>query len=183
MNRALVLLSGRALSVSELKEKLRRRAAQPSDIDDVILKLKDAGYLNDGRLAETFAAARIENQAFGRMRVLRDLRGRRVAPAVAEKAVADAFREVDALLTPTSPIPAFKLGAKADPLAMYLCDIYTIGVNLAGLPAISVPCGFTSEHLPIGLQLIGRPFEESSLLAIAHTYERAHEWSTQHPNL
>ena len=95
MNRALVLLSGRALSVSELKEKLRRRAAQPSDIDDVILKLKDAGYLNDGRLAETFAAARIENQAFGRMRVLRDLRGRRVAPAVAEKAVADAFREVD----------------------------------------------------------------------------------------
>ena len=95
MNRALVLLSGRALSVSELKEKHRRRAAQPSDIDDDILKHKDAGYLNDGRLAETFAAARIENQAFGRMRVLRDLRGRRVAPAVAEKAVADAFREVD----------------------------------------------------------------------------------------
>ncbi len=95
MNRALVLLSGRALSINELKEKLRRRAADPTDVDSIILKLKEAGYLNDGRLAESFATARIENQSFGRMRVLRDLRGRRVAPAVAEKAVENAFREVD----------------------------------------------------------------------------------------
>ena len=95
MNRALILLSGRALSINELKEKLRRRAAEPADVDTVILKLKEAGYLNDGKLAESFATARIENQSFGRMRVLRDLRGRRVAPAVAEKAVADAFRDVD----------------------------------------------------------------------------------------
>jgi len=63
----------------------------------------------------------------------------------------DAYREVDALITPTSPIPAFKLGEKsAEPLAMYLCDIYTIRVNLAGLPAMSVPCGFTQNGLPIG---------------------------------
>src|SRR3954466_15287772 len=95
----------------------------------------------------------------------------------------NAFREVDALITPTSPIPAFKIGEKSDPLAMYLCDIYTIGVNLAGLPGISVPCGFTKSGLPIGLQLIGQPFQEANLLAIAHTYERAHEWSTKHPNL
>ncbi len=94
-----------------------------------------------------------------------------------------AYEEVDALITPTSPIPAFKLGEKSDPLAMYLCDIYTIGVNLAGLPAISVPCGFTRSNLPIGLQLIGQPFQEANLLAIAHAYERGHEWSTQHPNL
>ncbi len=95
MNRALILLAGRALSINELREKLRRRAAEPSDIDDVLVKLKDAGYLNDSKLAEAFATARIENRSFGKMRVLRDLRGRRVAPAVAEKAVAEAFRDVD----------------------------------------------------------------------------------------
>jgi aspartyl-tRNA(Asn)/glutamyl-tRNA(Gln) amidotransferase subunit A len=94
-----------------------------------------------------------------------------------------AFAEVDALLTPTSPVPAFKLGEKADPLAMYLLDIYTIGVNLAGLPAISVPCGFTRAGLPIGLQLIGQPFREADLLALAQTYEHAHDWHRQTPNL
>ena len=94
----------------------------------------------------------------------------------------NAFQEVDALITPTSPIPAFKIGEKSDPLAMYLCDIYTIGVNLAGLPAISVPCGFTRGHLPIGLQLIGQPFQEANLLAIAHAYESGHEWNTHFPD-
>ena len=95
----------------------------------------------------------------------------------------NAFREVDALLTPTSPIPAFKIGEKSDPLAMYLLDIYTIGVNLAGLPAMSVPCGFTRAGLPVGLQLIGRPFQEADLLSLAHSYERAHDWHTKHPSL
>ena len=95
----------------------------------------------------------------------------------------NAYKKVDALLTPTSPVPAFKIGEKSDPLAMYLCDIYTIGVNLAGLPGISVPCGFTQAGLPIGLQLIGQPFEEANLLAIAHAYERAHEWSARVPKL
>jgi aspartyl-tRNA(Asn)/glutamyl-tRNA(Gln) amidotransferase subunit A len=94
-----------------------------------------------------------------------------------------AYREVDALITPTSPIPAFRRGEKSDPLAMYLCDIYTIGVNLAGLPALSVPCGLTSEGLPIGLQLIGQPFQEANLLAIAQAYESAHDWKTKHPSL
>lgn len=96
----------------------------------------------------------------------------------------NAYREVDALITPTSPIPAFKLGEKsADPLAMYLCDIYTIGVNLAGLPALSLPCGFTQSGLPIGLQLIGQPFREADLLATSHAYEKAHGWNTQFPSL
>lgn len=93
------------------------------------------------------------------------------------------YKQVDALITPTSPTPAFKLGAKADPLALYLCDIYTIGVNLAGLPAISVPCGFTSGGLPIGLQLIGQPFAEADLLAIAQAYESGHEWNKRYPEL
>ena len=94
-----------------------------------------------------------------------------------------AYQEVDALITPTSPIPAFKIGEKSDPLAMYLCDIYTIGVNLAGLPGLSVPCGFTRTGLPIGLQLIGQPFQEASLLAIGHAYEQAHDWHTKVPSL
>ncbi len=95
----------------------------------------------------------------------------------------NAYREVDALLTPTSPVPAFKLGEKSDPLALYLCDIYTIGVNLAGLPAVSVPCGFTPGGLPIGLQLIGQPFQEANLLAIAQAYERGHDWVLRRPAL
>jgi aspartyl-tRNA(Asn)/glutamyl-tRNA(Gln) amidotransferase subunit A len=91
---------------------------------------------------------------------------------------------VDAILTPTSPTPAFKQGEKsADPLAMYLNDIYTIGVNLAGLPGISIPCGFTRAKLPIGLQIIGRPFQEADLLAIAQAYEKGHDWHAQHPAL
>ena len=95
----------------------------------------------------------------------------------------NAYKEVDAILTPTSPTPAFKRGAKADPLAMYLCDIYTIGVNLAGLPGISIPCGFSSGGLPIGLQIIGQPFQEAEMLAIANFYEKAHDWATRIPNL
>ncbi|MFZ9745118.1 MAG: Asp-tRNA(Asn)/Glu-tRNA(Gln) amidotransferase subunit GatA [Opitutaceae bacterium] len=94
-----------------------------------------------------------------------------------------AFEEVDALLTPTSPIPAFRRGEKADPLAMYLCDIYTIGANLAGLPAMSVPCGFTRAGLPVGFQLIGKPLGEPELLAIGHAYDRVHQWGRRFPNL
>lgn len=95
----------------------------------------------------------------------------------------NAFYDVDALITPTTPTPAFKIGAKVDPLALYLCDIYTIGANLAGLPAISVPCGFASSGLPIGLQLIGQPFAEAELLAVAQAYEHGHDWNQRHPQL
>jgi aspartyl-tRNA(Asn)/glutamyl-tRNA(Gln) amidotransferase subunit A len=97
---------------------------------------------------------------------------------------AKALEGVDALLTPTSPTTAFKRGEKAnDPLAMYLSDIYTIAVNLAGLPGISLPAGFSAEGLPIGFQLIGRPLDETGLLRIAHHYEQAHAWSAATPNL
>jgi aspartyl-tRNA(Asn)/glutamyl-tRNA(Gln) amidotransferase subunit A len=96
----------------------------------------------------------------------------------------NAFGEVDAILTPTSPTAAFRKGERAaDPLAMYLSDIYTIGVNLAGLPGISVPCGFTRGRLPIGLQIIGKPFGEADMLAIARAYERDHPWSAEHPEI
>jgi len=91
---------------------------------------------------------------------------------------------VDAIITPTSPTPAFEFGSKSDdPISMYLSDIYTISTNLAGLPAISVPCGFTEANLPIGLQLIGRAFNESSLLKIAHAYDREHKFGCFSPPL
>jgi aspartyl-tRNA(Asn)/glutamyl-tRNA(Gln) amidotransferase subunit A len=95
-----------------------------------------------------------------------------------------AFENVDAILTPTSPIPAFKVGEKADdPLAMYLSDICTISCNLAGICGLSLPCGFTSEGLPVGLQILGKPFGEADLFAIAHAYEQAHDWNQRHPKL
>ncbi|CAM4323207.1 Asp-tRNA(Asn)/Glu-tRNA(Gln) amidotransferase subunit GatA [Corallococcus exiguus] len=87
------------------------------------------------------------------------------------------FQQVDAIVSPTSPVPAFKLGAKVDdPLSMYLMDVYTLPCNLAGLPGLSVPCGFTQAGLPIGMQLLGRPFDEARLLRIARAFEREHDF-------
>lgn len=96
-----------------------------------------------------------------------------------------AFETVDALITPTMPTPAFKAGEKTDdPLQMYLSDIFTISCNLAGTCGISLPCGFTSDpNLPIGLQLLGKPFGESELLRIAHAYEQATPWHNERPAL
>jgi len=94
----------------------------------------------------------------------------------------DALKTVDVVSMPTSPIPPFKIGEKsADPLQMYLADVFTVSANLAGLPAISLPCGFTSSRLPIGFQLTGRPFDESTLLRIADVFERDTEWWKQQP--
>jgi aspartyl-tRNA(Asn)/glutamyl-tRNA(Gln) amidotransferase subunit A len=87
---------------------------------------------------------------------------------------AEAFEQVDAIVTPTSPVPAFRLGERTvDPLAMYLADIYTVTGSLAGVPGISVPCGKTAEGLPVGLQIFGRTFGEARVLQLAHAFERA----------
>ncbi|MCB1214570.1 MAG: aspartyl/glutamyl-tRNA amidotransferase subunit A, partial [Deltaproteobacteria bacterium] len=95
-----------------------------------------------------------------------------------------AFQKVDVILSPTSPTAAFKLGEKTtDPLQMYLSDIYTINVNLAGLPGMSLPCGLTQEGLPIGLQLIGKYFKEEELLKAAYAYEQATDWHLKRPLL
>jgi aspartyl-tRNA(Asn)/glutamyl-tRNA(Gln) amidotransferase subunit A len=95
-----------------------------------------------------------------------------------------AFKEVDVLLGPTSPTAAFRLGERtADPLAMYLSDIYTITANLAGIPGLSVPCGFTTSGLPIGLQLLAPAFAEETLLRTARVFERATDWHTRRPGI
>ncbi len=95
---------------------------------------------------------------------------------------AAAFQQCDVILSPTAPSTAFKLGEKtADPVEMYLSDIYTIAVNLAGLPGMSLPCGFDAQGLPIGLQLIGNYFDEARMLGVAHQYQLATDWHTAAP--
>ena len=101
------------------------------------------------------------------------LRAQKVRSLIARD-FAEAFGQVDAIITPTSPVPPFKLGERtADPLQMYLADIYTVTGSLAGLPAISVPCGKTSEKLPVGMQIVGPHFSEGRVLQIAKAFERA----------
>ncbi|WP_072620587.1 Asp-tRNA(Asn)/Glu-tRNA(Gln) amidotransferase subunit GatA [Spirulina major] len=95
-----------------------------------------------------------------------------------------AFEKVDILVSPTSPSTAFKAGEKTDdPLTMYLSDLMTIPVNLAGLPALSIPCGFDENGLPIGMQLIGKVLREDILFQVAHAYEQSTEWHLHTPNL
>ncbi|HEU4367653.1 MAG TPA: Asp-tRNA(Asn)/Glu-tRNA(Gln) amidotransferase subunit GatA [Methylomirabilota bacterium] len=94
-----------------------------------------------------------------------------------------AFERVDLLAAPTTPGVAFKHGEKADPLAMYMNDVYTIPASMTGLPAVSVPCGFDAAGLPIGLQLIGRTLDEATLLRAAHAYEQATPWRSRRPEL
>lgn len=89
----------------------------------------------------------------------------------------DAFKKVDLIVTPTSPTPAFRLGERAsDPLTMYLSDIYTVTVNLAGIPALSVPCGVTPDGLPVGMQIMGNYFDEERVLQLAYAYEQAADY-------
>jgi aspartyl-tRNA(Asn)/glutamyl-tRNA(Gln) amidotransferase subunit A len=95
-----------------------------------------------------------------------------------------AFEHVDVIAHPTSPTPPFRLGERAsDPLQMYLADVFTVGANLGGLPAVSIPCGFTHDRLPIGLQLTGRRFDEATVLRTADAYERATDWARVQPEV
>ncbi len=108
------------------------------------------------------------------------LKAQRVRKLIADD-FRKAFAEVDVIAGPTAPSPAFKLGDKVDdPIQMYLNDIYTIGANLAGLPAMSVPCGFV-DNLPVGLHLVGAHFDEETLLRCAHQYQQETDWHTACP--
>ena len=96
----------------------------------------------------------------------------------------EAFKKCDVIVTPTAPTTAFKIGEKTqEPLQMYLSDIFTISVNLAGLPGLSLPCGFDGNGLPIGMQVIGKHFDEMTMLRIAYAYEQATEWHKRKPTL
>ena len=94
----------------------------------------------------------------------------------------EAFNAVDVVALPTAPTPAFPLGERlADPLQMYLADVFTVGASLAGLPAISIPCGMVAGRLPAGLQVIGRPFDETTVLRVAGAYEAECPWWRELP--
>lgn len=96
----------------------------------------------------------------------------------------EAFKSCDVIATPTAPTAAFKLGERVeDPLTMYLSDIFTISCNLAGIPGISVPCGFTKDGLPIGLQILGKTLDEGTVLKAAHAYEQATDWNKRKPSI
>jgi aspartyl-tRNA(Asn)/glutamyl-tRNA(Gln) amidotransferase subunit A len=111
------------------------------------------------------------------------LRGQKVRTLI-KNDLDEVFKSCDVIMTPTSPTVAFKVGERVlDPLSMYLSDIYTIPANLAGIPAISIPCGFSQSGLPIGLQLMGKAFDEEMLLRVSYTYEQNTEWHSKKPTL
>ena len=111
------------------------------------------------------------------------LKAQRVRTLI-KKDFEEVFKHCDVIVTPTAPTTAFKIGEKTqDPLQMYLSDVYTISINLAGLPALSLPCGFDDDNMPIGLQLIGKHFDEATLLRTAHAYEQTTEWHGKKPAL
>jgi aspartyl-tRNA(Asn)/glutamyl-tRNA(Gln) amidotransferase subunit A len=155
------------------------RAKETKDLADLYMKTRQEGFGPEVKrrimLGTYVLSAGYYDAYYGKAQAVRTL--------VCQDFDA-AFKEVDLIVTPATPTPAFKLGEKSeDPLQMYLSDIFTISVNLAGLPAIALPCGFSKSGLPIGLQLIGRPFEEETILRAAYAYEQATEWRTKKPNI
>lgn len=155
------------------------RSSEASDIDSVYFKSRGEAFGSEVKrriMLGTYVLSSGYYDAYY-------LRAQKVRRLILGDFVA-AFRQVDVILTPTSPTPAFKRGERSqDPLAMYLSDIYTISANLAGLPALSIPSGLTQSGLPIGLQLIGPAFAEANLLAVAHAFEQAHSYHLQSPTL
>lgn len=155
------------------------RSKQTRDLLDMYMKTRQEGFGPEVKrriMLGTYALSAGYYEAYyGKAQAVRTLIRRDFEAA---------FQAVDLIVTPVAPTPAFKLGEKIqDPLQMYLSDIYTISVNLAGVPAVSVPCGFSKAGLPIGLQLIGRPFEEDTLLRAAHAYEQATDWRARRPTI
>ena len=98
--------------------------------------------------------------------------------------IKSALAKCDVIAGPTSPTVAFRFGSKTDdPLAMYLCDVFTVTCNIAGIAGLSLPCGFSKSNLPVGLQLLGPTFSEPLLLRTARHYERAHDWAARRPQV
>jgi aspartyl-tRNA(Asn)/glutamyl-tRNA(Gln) amidotransferase subunit A len=153
------------------------RAAKYAGLADMVAKSRGEGFGSEVKrriMLGTYALSSGYIDAY----YLKALKVRRLIKDDFDRA----FAGCDVVMGPTSPTAAFKIGEKADdPLAMYLSDIYTIGANLAGLPAASIPCGFTQSGLPIGLHLIAPPFAEDRLLRVARMYEQATDWHTRRP--
>jgi len=155
------------------------RAEQFDNLIDMVCKSRGQGFGKEVKrriMLGTYALSSGYIDAF----YLKALKVRRLIKNDFDQA----FASCDVVMGPTSPTPAFKIGAKAnDPLAMYLSDIYTISANLAGIPGISIPCGFSKANLPIGLQILAAPFEEEKLFRIARMHEKVTDWHKRRPKL
>ena len=152
------------------------RAAEYGNLDDMYMKSRAQGFGPEVKRRIMIGAYVLSHGYYDAYY----LQAQRIRRLIANDFV-EAFKVCDVIMGPTSPSTAFKLGEKAaDPVQMYLSDIYTIAVNLAGLPGMSVPCGFAGG-LPVGLQLIGNYFAEAQLLNVAHRYQQATDWHQQRP--
>lgn len=153
--------------------------SQGSDLIDTYLKTRSEGFGSEVKrriMLGTYALSAGYYDAYYR-------KAQQVRTLI-KKDFEEAFSKVDLIVTPTTPTTAFRVNEKiSDPLQMYLNDIFTISVNLAGVPAISVPCGFCSKGLPVGLHLIGNHFNEEALLRASHAYEQATDWHMRRPEL
>jgi len=152
------------------------RCAEPKDLADLYQRSRGEGFGEEVKrriMIGTYALSAGYYDAYY-------LKAQKVRRLISDD-FKRAFEKVDVIMGPTAPTVAFKLGERnADPITMYLCDIYTIAVNLAGLPGMSIPAGL-SQQLPVGLQLIGNYFGEAKLLNIAHQYQQATDWHKQIP--
>jgi aspartyl-tRNA(Asn)/glutamyl-tRNA(Gln) amidotransferase subunit A len=153
------------------------RVDEPRDLLDLYMRTRAEGFGREVKrrimLGTYVLRAGYYEAYYGRAQKVRTLIRREFEQA---------FAKCDAIVTPTSPVTAFKIGERmADPLAMYLADAYTIGCNLAGLPGMSVPCGFSGEGLPIGLQILGPTLGEETCLRVGGAYEAATEWHKRRP--
>jgi len=153
------------------------RTAQPQDLIDLYAASRAEGFGPEVKrriMLGTYALSSGYYDAY----YLRALKVRQLIKNDFDQA----FQQCDVIACPTSPSVAFKIGEKADdPLAMYLSDVFTVTCNIAGIAGLSLPCGFSTNHLPIGMQLLGPTFSEAKLLRIARQYERAHDWHTRRP--
>jgi len=153
------------------------RAEQYGDLRDMYMKTRAQGFGEEVQrriLVGTYVLSHGYYDAYY-------LQAQKIRRLIAQDFAA-AFERCDVIAGPTSPSVAFDLGSKtADPVQMYLSDIYTIGVNLAGLPGMSIPCGFGARQRPVGLQLIGNYFQEARMLNVAHRFQQATDWHTRMP--
>ena len=161
------------------KSEIRNPKSKISSIVDMYEKTRDEGFGEEVKrriMLGTYALSSGYYEAY----YLKALKVR----TLIKNDFSEAFKKCDVIVTPVSPTPAFKIGEKiSDPLQMYLSDIFTIPVNLAGLPAISIPCGFSKDGLPIGLQIIGKPFDEGQILRTAYTFEQNTEYHNKKPKI
>lgn len=155
------------------------RATNPKDLLDMYERTKEDGF-GDEVKRRVMLGTYVLSSGYYDAYYLKAQKARTLLKGDFEKA----FGICDLIAAPVTPTPAFRMGEKtADPLQMYLADIFTISANLAGVPALSIPCGFTDGALPVGLQLIGRPFDEAAIIRAAHAYESATEWHKKKPNI